>query len=139
MTKDGLTAQIVAKLNESTTMYVLVDEITDMGLRVVASTVVAPDVNPEEYEPMMEDVAGALNDIKTMPEEERREHMNNELDKALTEAGIEDVDQTLVDLYADRLEQELLVKDNITADDVRDFFEKYYPGSTTPSEAPTEP
>lgn len=136
LTKDGLTDQIVKKLNESATMYVLVDEITDMGLRVVANKVVAPDVDPEEYEPMMEDVAGALNDIKTMPEEERREHMNNELNKALADAGIEDVDSTLVDLYAGRLEEELLVKDNITADDVREFFNKYYPGNQTSSEAP---
>lgn len=136
LTKDGLTEQIVAKLNASETMYVLVDEITDMGLRVIANKINAPDVTVEEYEPMMEDVATALNDIKTMPEEERREHMNSQLDQALTDAGIEDVDPTLVDLYAERLEAELLTKDNITADDVREFFNRYYPDNDTSVEEP---
>lgn len=129
--KDGLTEQIVSVLNANSTMCVLVDEITDMGLRVIAEQVVAPDVSIEEYEPMMEDVASALTELKTMPEEDRREYMNAELDKALTDAGIEDLDSTLIDLYADRLESELLEKETITADDVRDFFNKYYPGNVT--------
>ncbi len=130
LTTEGLTAQIIEKLEANSTMCVLVDEITDMGLRVVASKVSAPDVDPEEYEPMMEDVAGALNGAKDLPEEERREYLNTEVDKALADAGIEGVDETLVNLYTERLEEELMVKDNITADDVREFFDRYYPGNT---------
>ena len=127
LSSDGIVESTVNALGSNPSMKVLIPEITNMGIRAVATTLGIPANVEEIYGDFLNDVAGSVNYAKALSGEVRAKQLSGDLAKAFDEAGIP-VDAEIIDCYSVSMIADLIDntdKENITAADVRAFFEVY--------------
>ena len=127
LSSDGIVESMITTLGKNESMKVLIPEITNMGVRAVATTLGIPaDVN-DVYGDFMNDVASAVNYSKALEGETRAQQLTTDLTAAFDKAGIP-VDTEIIDCYSVSMINDLIEnteKDEITTDDVQAFFAVY--------------
>lgn len=128
LSADGLVASLVTELGKNESMKALIPEITNMGMRALATSLgISADVE-EVYGDLMEDISDAVNYASDLPESERTAQLSADLKKSLDDAGMTDMHGDVIELVAVSMVEDLIVnseKDEITAEDVQAFFEIY--------------
>lgn len=140
----GAINDLVTCLGTNESMKVLIPEITNLGIRAIADTLGIPADSVEIYETFMEDVAGDLNELKSLSGEARVDALNEMLSENFDKAGLK-VDAEILDCYSVSIANDLLdqAEGDITADDVRAFFVLYAMNANKEAEEekkdPTDP
>jgi len=127
MSSNGIVASLVEKLGANASMKALIPELTDLGMRAIATTLGIPADVTEVYGDIMTDIADALNEASDLTGEEQINVITAELVTAFDEAGIP-IDKEIIDGYSVSMIQDLLKEADgkeLTADDVQAFFAIY--------------
>ncbi len=133
---EGIVESLITTMGRNQSMKVLIPEVTNMGLRAVATTLGIPGDVSVVYGDFLNDVAGAVNYAKGLQGQARDEQLSADLKKAFDEAGVP-VDPEIIQCYAVSMSKDLIDhtdKDRINADDVKAFF-AVYAMSVTSAEA----
>ena len=118
---------VIIILGKNDNMKCLIPEVTNIGIKAIASFV---DVSEDEnalYEDLMNTIANDLNSVKGDSEEDRVSNFSGKLNNAFDDAGIV-VDKKVVDLYAVAMIHGVLYEagdEEVTSDDVKGFFTDY--------------
>ncbi len=127
LSSNGIIASLVEKLGSNNSMKALIPEMTNLGMRAIATTLGIPaDVN-EVYGTIMDDIASALNQASTLSGEEQIDAVTEDLRAAFDEAGIP-IDSEIIDSYSVSMIQDLINEADgkqLTSADVQAFFEVY--------------
>ena len=121
---DGMVKELITALGSNSSMKVLIGEIRNMGMRAIAQALDIPANGEVVYEQFLGDIATALNDTKSMSEEERVETLTQKVKDAFVEANVP-IEEEIIDCYSASLIYDLGSMENITADDISDFFTAY--------------
>lgn len=118
---------VIVVLGRNDSMKCLIPEVTNVGIRAIASFI---DVNADEealYEDLMSTIASDLNSVKGSDEETRVSELSSKLNTAFDDAGIV-VDKQILDLYSVAMIHGVLNEsgeEEVTSDDVKTFFGSY--------------
>ncbi len=131
LTAGPTVAHLVAELKKNPSLSILVDDITAIGMRAIGSSINISAEDAAVFETFTDDIAGALNSIRgegKTPEEQKAALSANVRD-AIQKSGTEvNVDDSIMDLYADTLLNSFADKETITPDDVSELFKAYTSG-----------
>ncbi len=123
---DGTVTTMINILGQNNSMKVLIPEMTNIGVRAIATTLGIPADAEEVYAELMNDIADTLNDIRDLPDAERIETLSNTLVTSFDEAGIP-IDKEIIDSYSISMIEDLLESNEaeLTGNDVQAFFALY--------------
>lgn len=127
LSSNGIIGNVISTLGKNNSMKRLIPEITNLGVRAIATTLGIPANVEEVYGDLLTDVANAVNIAKGMPEDQRAAYMTTQLTNAFDEAGVP-VDAEILDCYSVSMIEDLIEgsdKAEITNADVQAFFEVY--------------
>lgn len=136
LSSNGIVESMVNSLGTNPSMKVLIPEITNMGIRAVATTLGIPANVEEVYGDFLNDVASSVNYAKALSGEVRAKQLSTDLEKAFDEAGIP-IDNEIIDCYSVSMISDLIdntEKDSITSQDVQAFFAVYALNATEATE-----
>ena len=92
----GVVNELITTLGSNPTMKALVPEVTQMGVRAIATTLGIPSDVEAVYGDFLSEVATALNDVKDLPADQRMGELTGKLVTAFDEAGVE-IDEEIID------------------------------------------
>ncbi len=121
---DGVIAELITVANRNERMSVLSDEITQLSIRALASTIGIPNDANERYDLLMSDIANTLNDSYYMSEEERLEYVEVQVEDALDRYGVEIGGHASEDIAAS-IVGDLGGNSSLEGSDVKEFFMIY--------------
>ena len=121
---DGMVKEMITVLGQNDSMKVLIVEIRNMGMRAIAKTLDIPENGEVVYEKFLGDIAVALNETKDMNETERIDTLTQKVKDAFNEANVP-IEEDIIDCYSASLIHDLGAIENITSDDISDFFTAY--------------
>lgn len=128
LSADGVVEGLVTELGKNESMKPLIPEITNMGMRALATSLGIPADVQAVYGDLMDEIAEAVNYARDLSEADRTAHLSADLKKAFDEAGMIELNGDVIDLYAISMAEDLIEnteKDEITAEDIQAFFEVY--------------
>lgn len=134
---DGMVKELVVKLGENDSMKVLIPEVTNIGMRAIAMALDIPGDGAEVYAEFLDDIAEALNSTADMNEEERLAALTEKVTQAFDTANVP-IEKSVLDSYSASLLKDLGSVDEVTADDISDFF-TVYAMSSTEEDDPSDP
>ena len=123
---NGVVDSLVTSLGNNESMKILIPEITQMGMRAIATTLGIPENTQAVYGAFLDDVTTGLQAVGSLPADQQAEALSEALSDAFNEAGIP-IDTQIIDCYAVSMIEDLLVEDpaSLTADDIQAFFAVY--------------
>lgn len=127
LSSNGIIESLITELGKNDSMKVLIPEITNLGMRAIATTLGIPADVEAVYGEFMDDVANALNEVRALPENERADALTDSLATAFDEAGIP-IDSEIIACYSGSMLTDLLEEsegEDLTSDDVQAFFALY--------------
>lgn len=86
--KDGFISDLMATLNANPHMAPLAEEVKTVSVKVVSSVLGETLKNTDEYDPLIEAVAGQLNDVIHLTAEEREPVVREAIKTAFAEYGV---------------------------------------------------
>ncbi len=128
LSANGVVEGLVTELGKNPSMKSLIPEITNMGMRALATSLGIPADVEAVYGDLMDEIAEAVNYARDLSEEDRTAQLSADLKKAFDEAGMVDLNGEVIDLYAISMAEDLIEntdKDEITSEDIQAFFEVY--------------
>lgn len=111
-------------VNANERMTVLSDEITNLGIRALASTIGVIEDEQERYDLLMSEIADVLNETSNKSGDERAEAVKPKLKKAFEDYGVEVSGDALVEVCRGLI-ADLGNKGTLEASDVKEFFVIY--------------
>ena len=136
MSSQGIINSLITTLGSNKSMKVLIPEITNMGVRAIATTLGIPADVHAVYGDFLDEVATSVNQIRAMSEEQRVGALSAKLTNAFNDAGIP-IDKEIIDCYSVSMVEDLIVgtdKEQLTADDIQAFFTVYALNVAEPTE-----
>lgn len=126
LSSNGIMSKLLTKLGENNSMKALIPEVTNLGVRAIATTLDIPGDKAAIYEELLTNVAKNVNYTKTLPEDQRADFLVDSLKESFDEAGVP-VDEEILLCYSVSMIEDLVESDkhSITADDVQAFFAIY--------------
>lgn len=121
---EGAISDLISVIGHNERMEPLVDCISELSIRALASALGIPDDMDENYNALMNNIAGVLNTTSGMTDEERREVVKVGIGNALTDYGIS-VDGEAADEITNSVLSDLGDKGTLDGDDVKEFFAVY--------------
>ncbi len=137
LSADGVVEGLVTELGKNESMKPLIPEITNMGMRALATSLGIPADVEAVYGDLMSDIAEAVNYARDLSEADRTAQLSTDLKKAFDEAGMVDLNGEVIDLFAISMAEDLIEnteKDEITSEDIQAFFEVYALNTATKTE-----
>lgn len=132
--ESGVIEEIIRELESNARMAPLVTEISNLGLRALASVLGVPANASEQYDKLMTELADSVNAVMALPEGERVAALSDLATKRLNEYGVE-VPQNIADTVAEAMLTDLAGGD-ITAEGMQEFFRKYAASSSIETYVP---
>lgn len=120
---DGLVSDLLVEINKNERMRPVADEITQLSIRALASTLGIPADSDERYDVLMDKIAEALNDTRGQDEASRLDNVSQKLDTLFADYGIA-VNGDALGHVAQGLIADL--GDGATGDSVKEFFMIYH-------------
>ncbi len=127
LSQKGVVNSIVTALGENNSMKVLIPEITNIGVRAIATTLGVKENVASVYDDMMQTIATGLNASKGKTGDNQIKAVSLALSNAFDEAGMA-VDAEVLDSYSVTMIESLVEEkgtEEITAEDVKGFFAVY--------------
>ncbi|MBE6553541.1 MAG: hypothetical protein E7666_04270 [Ruminococcaceae bacterium] len=127
LSSNGIIASLVEKLGSNNSMKALIPEMTNLGMRAIATTLGIPADVDEVYGTIMDDIALALNQASGLTGDAQIDAITEDLRTAFDEAGIP-IDSEIIDSYSVSMIQDLINEADgkqLTSADVQAFFEVY--------------
>ena len=121
---EGVIAELISVANSNARMSVLSDEITQLSVRALASTIGIPETHDERYNLLMNSIAEILNDSYQMSEERRLEYVEKHVADAFDEYGVEVSGRASEDIAASIIGDLGDIR-SLEGSDVREFFMIY--------------
>ena len=120
---------LVKVLNSNDSMKVLVPEVTNLGLRAMASTLGIPAEQAELYDGFMGDMTSSLNGVQNLPRDAQIESVSDSLEQAFVDSDLT-VEREIIEKYATSMVDDLLASktaagETVTEDDMNAFFLVY--------------
>lgn len=137
LSADGVVEGLVTELGKNESMKPLIPEITNMGMRALATSLGIPADVEAVYGDLMDEIAEAVNYARDLSEADRTAQLSTDLKKAFDEAGMVDLNGEVIDLFAISMAEDLIEnteKDEITSEDIQAFFEVYALNTATKTE-----
>ncbi len=122
--KDGVIKELIDVANSNERMTVLSDQITQLSIRALASTIGIPKDANDKYDHLMSEIAKTLNDSYGMSEEERFEYCRGHVSDSLDKYGV-DAEGMAIDHITDSILCDLGSKSNVSGEDISEFFTIY--------------
>ena len=127
LSKEGLVNSLITELGENDSMKPLITEVTNIGVRAIATSLGIKEDAETAYNEMLDTIAGELNSIKDLDSAEQVAVLTETLNGAFEDAGMV-VDKQVLDYYSGSMIDSLLEASNgedIDADDIKAFFAVY--------------
>ena len=131
LTKGDTIDLLLAEFDLNPSFTPLKDDITKIGMRAMGSTLKIPAgaTENENYEQFTGDLASKLNDMNSqgLSAEEQKTHLTETIRETYAEQMGESLELSdeVVGLYADVLIKEFEGKENVTAEEMQQFFDSY--------------
>ncbi len=123
LSDSGVVEEIIKTLGTNERMAPLVSEISNLGIRALASVLGIPADASEQYDNLMTELSDSVTQVLTLPEEERVEALADMASEKLDAYGVdvpEDIAETVAEaMLADMSEGE------ITPERMQEFFKVY--------------
>ena len=132
--ESGVIEEIIRELESNARMAPLVTEISNLGLRALASVLGVPANASEQYDKLMTELADSVNAVMALPEGERVAALSDLATQRLNEYGVE-VPQNIADTVAEAMLTDL-AGGEITAEGMQEFFRKYAASSSVETYVP---
>lgn len=126
--KGNTIPRVTEELKKNETLKNLNPELAKIGMRAVGSNIMnLPDNAEQIFDDYVGDVTDAINEVLSAgTREEQVQKLTDELQRAIDENGLDiEIDQAIVELYADSILDVIGDKDAVTEDDIRELFEAY--------------
>ena len=120
--KEGVVADLIVAINKNQRMAPLADEITNLSVRALATTIGIPKDADERYSMLMTDLAGLVSDSASA--ENRSEAINSNLSTVLDNYGVEISGEAATNV-ADSIVTDLGGLEKVEPADVEEFFIVY--------------
>ena len=115
---------IVDALQSNDRFSLLINDITNIGMRFIAEALKLPENAEEIYRNFTTDIADAVNEIKASGK--TADELAEELNRALEDSGVEfTTDTEVLKLYATTLLEDFEDLETVTPEDVEDFFKAF--------------
>lgn len=127
LSSEGVVEALITTMGQNSSMKILIPEVTNMGLRAVATTLGIPGDVSVVYGDFLTEVAGAVNYAKGLEGQARDEQLTADLKTAFDTAGIP-VDTEIIQCYAVSMSKDLIdnaEKDRLAPEDIKAFFAVY--------------
>lgn len=124
LSQEGIITKLVAVAETNPRMDAFANEISNLSVRALALSIRVPDVDEEQYDFLMENIAGALNESGDMSDSERQDYVENHIEDLLDDYGVEVGGEASRDIAASLINN-LGDEDNLEAEDIDDFFADY--------------
>ncbi|MBQ9162283.1 MAG: hypothetical protein IJX74_03310 [Clostridia bacterium] len=116
---------IINTLNANERFAPLADEITDMGMRVVASSIGKVELgSDEQYDKLVGELSNSLNSTLDMSKEERDEYVKESMKTAFVDYGME-VPEDVALTFSDKMITDLGSDGEITDEEVHAYLDSY--------------
>ncbi len=123
--KEGLVSELVGHLGNNSSMKRLIPEVTNIGMRAIASTLGIYEDVDAVYNDFLDSIAGDLNDMKSLSADKQVETLTGTLGDAFQTAGVA-IDEEVIESYAIVMVDTLMASEEpITPDSVKAFFLVY--------------
>ncbi len=119
--KDGFISGLMAKLSENPHMAPLAEEVKTVSVKVVSSVLGETLKNTTEYDPLIETVAGQLNDVLEMSKEEREPIIREAVKAAFVEYGVP-LSEDLAVEFSEKALAEVGADGEIHADELKQYL-----------------
>lgn len=120
-------SNIISTLEANERFAPLADEIMDMGMRVVASSIGKVELgSDEQYDQLVGEISKSLNDVLDMPKEERDAEVKKSIKAAMEnyDSGLQ-VEEDVALAFADKMIEDLGADNEITDDEISDYLDSY--------------
>lgn len=127
LSSEGVVENMIHTLGVNERMKRLIPEVTNMGMRAIGQVLNLPKNVDTVYDNFMGNVAGALNDVRGLSEEEKISVLSERLNTAFDTAGVP-IDDEIIDFYSTSMIHDLITNNpdgEVTAEDVKAFFLMY--------------
>lgn len=133
---------LVVELGKNASFKILISDLTNIGMRAIGSSLNIPENAEEIYAQFTGDIADAMNTLMASEktDEEKKTELISEIKTAFAESGNDlELEDEVIGLYADTLLTDFASYENVTADDVAEFFQVFAEvnESTLPESAST--
>lgn len=122
--QDGFLSALLAKLDQNERMHLLVDELKTMNVRLVGSMLGIDQLQTGQYDALLGDVAGSLNDVLQMPDEERNEVIKQTINQNFDTHGFHVPEDVALEV-SDKIITELGADGEITKEELTEFLSNY--------------
>ncbi|MBQ7334881.1 MAG: hypothetical protein IJW92_00185 [Clostridia bacterium] len=127
LSQEGLVNSLVTTLGNNNTMKVLIPEVTNIGVRAIATTLGIKEDAGAVYAEFLDTVAADLNSVKGMTSTEQVTAVSSSLSTAFNEAGMV-IDKEVIDFYSTAIVKSVIEPSgdaDITPESVQGFFAVY--------------
>ncbi len=121
ISENGLLDQTLTKLEANPRLSPLVGELRSMSVRLLTEMLGLDDLKNGEHAELMDTVAGELNGVLGLPEEERHEAISEAVSTTFKDYGYEVPEDVAIDM-TDQMIEELGGDGEITGDEVSDYL-----------------
>ncbi len=130
LSSNGGVTELIRVLGTNDTMKRLIPEAMNLGVRAMGQILAIPKDTAAVYDNFMDHVAGKLNEVRDLPDEQRIPALKEQLESSFDTAGL-DVDPEIMDFYATAMLHDLADgnQGEITTADVQAFFMLYAQGT----------
>ena len=124
LSSSDVISSLITTINANERMAPLADEVVDLSIRALASTIGIPENDQARYDLLMQNVADIVSSSYGMDDAERAEHIEADLSAAFEHYGVE-VEGEAIENISVSIVNDLGDDPDLTANDVQEFFAVY--------------
>lgn len=131
----NILSNIITTIEGNKHLEPLADEISNLGMRVVASSIGKIEIGADaDYDIFLDDVASTLNDSLDMSEAERDEYVQGAIQTAFVDYGV-DVPEDVAVTFSHKLIKDLGSDGEITENELNDYLDSYVVVTDEPTDS----
>ncbi len=124
----GTVRKLVAEFGANPGFKILIGDVTNIGMRAIGTALNIPENADEVYSDFTGSIADELTALNSSGknDEEKRKELGKTIKNAFAESGIEaELDDDVVNLYAQMIIEDFGSYNEVTEDDIAEFFRAY--------------
>ena len=134
LSEGGTVRKLVAEFGANPGFKILIGDVTNIGMRAIGTALNIPENADEVYSNFTGSIADELTALNSSGknEEEKRAELGKVIKNAFAESGIEaELDDDVVNLYAQMIIEDFGSYNEVTEEDISEFFRAYSEVSTS--------
>lgn len=126
--ESGVVEEVMRELGSNERMAPLVTEISNLGIRALASVLGIPADASAQYQELMNELANAISEVSALPEEERAAALADRVTEKMEAYGV-DVPEDIANTVSEAMLEDF-AEGEITSERVQEFFKVYAASSS---------